>query len=99
MVLRTTRITIETETFIVVRRAKATVAWCPECVAEVDVITLARDSAAEPATSAELQRWMSTGKLHLWHSPEGTVHICVNSLLQSSAEQNPRRFNISPKEI
>ena len=85
MVLRTTRITVETDMFIMVRRAKATVAWCPECAAEVDVITLTRDSVAEPATSAELERWMSTGKLHLWHSPEGTVQICVNSLLQSSA--------------
>jgi hypothetical protein len=85
MVLKTTRITVETDTLIVVHRAKATVAWCPGCAAEVDVIRLTRDSVAEPATSAELERWMSTGKLHLWRSPEGTVQICVNSLLQSSA--------------
>ncbi len=85
MVLRTTRITVETDTFIVVRRAKATVAWCPGCGAQVDVIRLTHDSVAEPATSAELERWMSTGKLHLWHSPEGAVQVCVNSLLQSSA--------------
>jgi hypothetical protein len=85
MALRTTRITVETDIFIVVRRAKATVAWCPECALEVNVITLRRESLTDPATSAELERWMSTGKLHLWHLPDGTVHVCVNSLLQSSA--------------
>jgi hypothetical protein len=83
--LRTTRITVETDTSMVVRRASVTVAWCPECSAQVDIITFAPDSLAEPATSAELDRWISTGKLHLWHSPEGTVQMCVNSLLQCSA--------------
>ena len=47
MVLRTTRITVETESLMVVRRAKAVVAWCPDCHAEVDVITLSQDSFSE----------------------------------------------------
>lgn len=85
MVLRTTRITVETDTLLVVRRARATVAWCPQCSAQVDIITLTPDSVADPATSAELDRWISTGKLHLWHSPEGAVQICVKSLLRCSS--------------
>lgn len=85
MVLRTTRITVETDTLLIVRRARATVAWCPQCSARVDIITFDPDSLAEPATSAELERWINTGKLHLWHSSEGTVQVCVNSLLQCSA--------------
>ncbi len=82
--LRTTRITIETESLMVVRRAKAVVAWCPDCHAEVDMITLSQDSFSEPATAAQMQRWLGTGKLHLWQSAGGTVQICVTSLLQSS---------------
>jgi hypothetical protein len=83
--LRTTRITVETDTFLVVRRATAALAWCPDCSAEVDVITLTRDSISEPATAAQLEGWLRTGKLHLWRSGGGAVQICVISLLQSSA--------------
>jgi len=84
VVLRTTRITVETESLMVVRKAKAVVAWCPDCHAEVDVITLTQDSFSEPTTAAEVQRWLATGKLHLSQSAEGAIQICVTSLLQSS---------------
>ena len=83
-VLRTTRITVETDTFLVVRRATAALAWCPACCAEVDVITLAEDSVLDPATSAQMEAWLGTGELHLWRSGEGAVQICMTSLLQSS---------------
>ena len=84
MVQRTTRITVETDTFLVIRRAKAALAWCPDCCAEVDVITLTPGSFAEPATAAQVEQWLATGKLHLWHTPGGIVQICVGSLLQCS---------------
>ncbi len=81
---RTTRITVETDTFLVVRRAKAALAWCPDCSAEGDVITLTQDSFLEPATATQVEAWLRTGKLHLWRNGEGAVQICVTSLLQSS---------------
>jgi hypothetical protein len=87
MALRTTRITVETDTFLVVRRAKAALAWCPDCRAEGDVITLTRDSISDPATAAQVEGWLRTSNLHLWHSPEGAVQICVTSLLRCSAQE------------
>ena len=80
--VKTTRITLETETLIVVRRAKATLAWCPDCRAEVDVITLDSHSLIEPATAAQIHEWRATGKLHLWQPANGSAQICVTSLLQ-----------------
>lgn len=80
--VKTTRITVETETLIIVRRAKATLAWCPDCRAEVDVITLDHDSLIESATAAQIREWQSTGKLHLWQPGYGLARICVTSLLQ-----------------
>ena len=85
MAQRTTRITVETDTFLVVRRAKAALAWCPDCQAEVDILTLTPDSFAEPVIAAQIQQWLGTGKLHLWHNAEGAVQICLPSLLQCSA--------------
>ena len=87
MTLRTTRITMETSTFLVVRGAKATVAWCPRCAAKVDVLTL---TAVDEDLSVQLERWVGADKLHLWHSPEGVIQVCVESLLHSFAYEEAR---------
>ncbi len=83
MVLRTTRITVETETLTIFRRAKASLAWCPGCHAEVDVIALPTTTPADPETAPQMQQWIK--HVHLSYSPDGTLQICVPSLLQSSA--------------
>ena len=82
MVLRTTRITVETDTRMVIRNAKAVRDWCPRCHAEVMVITLTDDSLLEPTTAAQVQRWLSTGELHFSQSATGLAQICVPSLLR-----------------
>ena len=75
MTTRTTRITVETETFTIIRRAKVTTGWCPECHIPADIITVdLRDS--------QVQDWVSTGKLHLWNTGDGTAQLCVSSLLR-----------------
>ncbi|HUK23719.1 MAG TPA: hypothetical protein VLV49_03995 [Terriglobales bacterium] len=83
--LKATRITVETETMLIVRRAKAVLAWCPGCCAEVDVITL--DNSPELVTAAQIYEWFGTSRLHFWQTPEGPVGICVNSLLQFFAPE------------
>ncbi len=80
--VKTTRITVETETLIIVHRAKAALDWCPDCRARVEVITLDRDSLIESASTAQIHEWQSTGKLHLWQPAHGLARICVTSLLQ-----------------
>jgi hypothetical protein len=90
--VKTTRITIETETLMIVRRAKTALGWCPDCHAEVDVITLENDNLAEPVTAAQIQEWLATGKLHLWQAPNGATRICVTSLLQCFGLEEARRF-------
>jgi hypothetical protein len=80
--VKTTRITIETETRVIVRRAQATLSWCPGCRAEVEVITLDRDSLVESTTAAQIHEWEATGRLHLSQQVNGPAQICVTSLLQ-----------------
>lgn len=82
MTAKTTRITFETQTLLVVRRAKAVLAWCPGCRAEVDVITLDRDSLAEPVTAAQIREWRGTSALHFWQVADGPTQICLPSLFR-----------------
>jgi hypothetical protein len=62
-------------------------AWCPDCCAEVDAITLTSDSISQPATAAQVEGWLGTSNLHLWYSAEGAVQICVTSLLRCTAQE------------
>ena len=94
--VRATRITVETETLVIVRREKAILAWCPDCLAEVDVIAL--DKLTEPVTAAQIHEWFGANDLHFWQMAEGSVLICVKSLLQSLAPE-PNRLDVAKKGI
>src|SRR5215469_14839221 len=82
VMLKTTRITVETDTLMIVRRAKAVPAWCPDCGAAVNVVSLTDESLADAATAAQLQDWADAGRLHIWRSPHVPIQVCVPSLLQ-----------------
>jgi len=74
-----TRITVETETLLVVRQSKAALAWCPECGAEVNAIAL--DSVRQMLAGTSRQERLGSGKVHSWQAANGPVQICVPSLL------------------
>jgi hypothetical protein len=82
MVVKTTRITIETESLLVVRRGKTIVTWCPACCAEAEAMTLEGDSFAGDIPSTLLRNWLASGKLHLWNPDDGPARICLTSLLR-----------------
>jgi hypothetical protein len=92
VVVKTTRITIETESLLVVHRGKTIVTWCPGCCAEVEAITVQGDSLAEGIPSALLKEWLATGKLHFWGPDGGPVQFCLPSLLQCFASEDARSF-------
>jgi hypothetical protein len=93
--VKTTRITIETENLLVVRGGKTIVTWCPACCAEVEaMMMLDGDSLSEDITPSYLRDWLGTGKLHLWRPAESSAHICLPSLLRCfEAESVPRLGN------
>ena len=89
---KTTRITVETETLLVIRGAKAFLAWCPSCRAEVDVIALGNDSLAGSITAAQIQEWLGTSGLHFWQTANGPAQICLPSLFQCFELEEVQRF-------
>jgi hypothetical protein len=91
MVVNTTRITIETESLLVVRRGKTIVARCPVCCADVEAMTLERDILGEDIIPSNLLRnWLAAGKLHFWRLHGGPARICVTSLLQCFESEDVR---------
>ena len=92
MLVKTTRITIETEGLLVVRRGKTIVTWCPACCAEAEAMTLEGDSLGEDIPSTLLSDWLAAGKLHLWSPDAGPVLICLTSLLRCFEAEDARQL-------
>ena len=97
MVVKTTRITIETESLLVIRSCKTIVTWCPACCAEVEAMTVEGDSLGEEIPSALLREWLAAGKLHFWGPDGGPVQMCLPSLLQCFASEGARSFQASKR--
>jgi hypothetical protein len=72
--VRKTRITLETERLVIVRKGLTTPAWCPLCGAEVEVITLDDIS--------QILQGSSSGELHVLREPNRQARICLPSLLR-----------------
>ena len=79
--MKTTKITVETETLVIVRHAKATRRWCRDCRAEVNVITLDDNTLVDLTATAPIQEWLTAGKLHFRQPATGSVQIWLKSLL------------------
>ena len=98
VVLKTTRITIETESLLFVRRCKTIVTWCPICCAEAEAMTLEGSSLGDDFPSTLLSDWLAAGKLHLWSLDGGPDRICLTSLLRCFESEDARRLP-TPKPI
>jgi hypothetical protein len=89
---KTTRITFETETLLVIHRSKAISAWCPVCRAEVEVVPLDNETLAEAVTVTQFQQWLGPIKLHVWRTADGPAQICLTSLLRCFELESIQKF-------
>jgi hypothetical protein len=97
--VKTTRITVETEKLMIIRRARAVLAWCPDCRSEVQVIRLDDNDLGEPVPATQLHELLGTGKTHFWQPASGPAQICVSSLLQSFESAEDQRAHHPPDQI
>jgi hypothetical protein len=79
---RQTRITIETDSLLVLRGRNLLRARCPRCEAEVEMIPLEGTGVISNLTSAEVEAWLESEAIHRSQAADGTKLICLNSLLK-----------------
>ena len=77
-----TRITIETDSLLVLRGRKSLWAWCPQCGAEAEMIPLNDVGVVSNLAPAEVQAWMESPDLHCRKMADGAALICLNSMLK-----------------
>ncbi|WP_433975564.1 hypothetical protein [Tunturiibacter lichenicola] len=76
-----TRITIETESLLILRGRTSRHIWCPHCVAEVEVIALEEVGVISNLDQSAFEQWVNSPELHRSETPSGSTLICLNSLL------------------
>jgi hypothetical protein len=78
-----TRITIVTDSLLVLHGRMSSRAWCSRRSAEAEVIHLSEVGVALPnLLPAEMQGWMVSEELHHITTADGAVLICLNSMLK-----------------
>jgi hypothetical protein len=80
-VSKQTKITIETESLLILRGRNSRRTWCPQCVAEVEVIALEEVGVISNLDRYAFEEWVNSGELHRSETPSGRTLICLNSLL------------------
>jgi hypothetical protein len=77
-------ITIETDRVVIIRRNRPTRALCQECGSEVDMLDMTTAAEITGMTDRILRELMDAQELHLVQSPDGSLRICLESLLKST---------------
>ena len=79
---RQTKITIETESLLVLRGRTPVRAWCPQCAAQTEMIPLEGIGVVSNLATSEVEAWLECEELHRVQTHAGAQLICLNSLLK-----------------
>lgn len=76
-----TKITIETDSLLILRGRNSLRAWCDRCAAQVEMVALANTGMISNLEQPELEQWLGSDDLHRLQAADGSALICLNSLL------------------
>ena len=76
-----TKITIETHSLLILRSQNSRRAWCPVCAAEGELIALENAAVISNLERPALEGGLNSEKLHRSQAADGSVVVCLNSLL------------------
>jgi hypothetical protein len=77
-----TKITIETESILVLRGRRLLRAWCPQCATEGEMIPLDELGVVSNLRPPEVEAWIQSEDLHHTKTANGASLLCLNSILK-----------------
>ena len=77
-----TKITIETDSLLILRGRTLLRAWCHQCSGDTEMIPLEGVGVISNLLPSEVEAWIESEELHHSQSPDGGQLICLNSLLK-----------------
>ena len=79
---RETKITIESDSLLILRGRSSLRAWCPDCASEVEMIPLDGIGVISNLAPREVEAWIQSEDLHHTKTADGAPLICMNSMLK-----------------
>jgi hypothetical protein len=86
---RETKITIETDSLLILRGRSSLRTWCPDCASEVEVIPLDGVGVISNLAPSEIEAWIQSEYLHHAQAADGAPLICMNSMLKRIQKKGP----------
>jgi hypothetical protein len=69
LMAKQTKITIETDSLLILRSRNSRRAWCPLCASEGEMIALENVGVISNLERTALEEWLNSGKLHRSQAP------------------------------
>lgn len=76
-----TKITIQTDSVLLVRGHNSARVRCPLCNADSEMVALQHLEVISNLDRSSLEGWINSGELHRLQGEDGASLICLNSLL------------------
>jgi hypothetical protein len=80
-VAKQTKITIESDSLLILRGRSSSRAWCRRCGADAEMIALENIGVISNLERTALEEWLNSGELHRSQGADGSAQVCLNSLL------------------
>ena len=80
-----TRITIQTDSLLILYGKGTRRAWCPSCAAEGEMLALGEVGVVSNLARREVDEWLGSKALHRCEGADGSWLICLKSLLDRLA--------------
>jgi len=93
LMTKQTTITIETKSLLVLCSRSSRRAWCPVCGVEAEVIVVERGLLSSQEAPA-FDQLLNSGEVHRADAPDGSILICLSSLLNRVQNTKPANCGI-----
>ena len=84
-----TKITIETDSLLVLRGRTSLRAWCPQCATESEMIPIEGVGVVSNLAPSEVEAWLECEEIHRSQGADGAQLICLNSLVKRVQRTKP----------
>jgi hypothetical protein len=78
---RRTKITIESNSLLILLGGSSKRVWCPQCAAEAEMVALGNAGAISNSEQLDLEKWPNSEQVHRSQATDGSVQICLTSLV------------------
>jgi hypothetical protein len=76
-----TKITIESDSLLILRGRSSCRAWCQRCSTDSEMVALENIGVISNLDRTALEEWLNSGELHHSRAADGSAQVCLNSLL------------------